>query len=131
MVEGRTGKPNGIEIGGEKFLEGDIVLILQARDDEDGFGDELGAKIHTIESNGHALINYGTHLQFLNDGDQVRHAPEEMKEIISMMLESSSEQVRMDVESRTKNIRSLLVRYHETLLEYAIRRFRERFGKAT
>lgn len=94
------------EMGGTKFSEGDVVLVL--RDVGVMAGHEQAGLVHDIEPAGRVFIDYGGYISLLHDEEQIRHAPLETREELKLKLEQKGEETRQWIEHATRNIRKAL-----------------------
>lgn len=94
------------EMGGAKFSEGDVVFVL--RDVGEMSGQEEAGIVHNIEQGGRVFIDYGGYISLLHDEEQIRHAPEEIRDELKLKLEQRSEETRRWMEHATRYLRKAL-----------------------
>ncbi len=89
---------------GKPFQEGDVVLVLR---DE---GKEEGGIIDDIEKSGRVFINYGGVVSLLHDDEQIRMAPEDIREPLLLRLQQNQQELMEQMERATRGLREVLER---------------------
>lgn len=124
--------PRSMVIKEVPFSVGDVVLVLRDVGDPELEGrDEEGGIVYEIEQSGRVFIDYGGVVSLLHDEDQIRPAPEDIREALAMRLNQNSEELHQEMLKATSGIRSALEEYHktDTFFKWLAKSIKSRFGK--
>jgi len=122
------------EIGGTMFSEGNVVLVLRdVGSPELETGEEEAGIILDIEQGGRVFINYGGVVSLLHDEDQIRHAPEKIREALTIRLKQNNEDLQAEGYEATKYIRGILEEYrqNDTFFKWLVNSVKLRFRKSS
>lgn len=134
MIENQRGKIiANKEIGGTIFSEGNVVLVLRdVGNPELETGEEEAGIILDIEQGERVFINYGGVASLLHDEDQIRLAPEEIREALTLRLKQNSEDLQAEGYEATKHIRGILEEFwqNDTFFKWLVNSVKSRFRKS-
>ena len=111
------------------FSVGDVVLVQ--RDVGRMKGQEEGGIVYDIEPSGRVFINYGGVVSLLHDKEQVRPAPEDIREALELRLRQNSEDLSLELSKYTDPLRDILEDYYknDTLLKYTVNSIKSFFRR--
>ena len=116
------------------FSEGNVVLVLRdVGSPELETGEEEAGIILDIEQGGRVFINYGGVVSLLHDEDQIRHAPEKIREALTIRLKQNNEDLQAEGYEATKYIRGILEEYrqNDTFFKWLVNSVKLRFRKSS